>query len=305
MKLGVIYPQVELRGDPTALRRFAVAAEAVGYDHLVIYDHLVGATSENRNPPITAPYDERSPFHDPLVAFGFLSGLTERIEFVVAVMIAPARQTVLMARQAADVDLMSNERLRLGVGAGYNPIEFHAAGVDFATRGKKLDQQIPYLRRLWSEELISYEGDFDQIDRANIVPRPRRQIPIWCGGFAEVMLRRAVKMADGFIFGYGLGDDAMQAWIRLQELLAKAGRSVEGFGAEFLMHPPNGPYAEALKQHTVAIYSDEETIDGMLRLKDAGATHVSLYTMDRGFTEVEQHIEYFAAIKQRYEEAEG
>jgi probable F420-dependent oxidoreductase len=287
MKVGVIYPQAELGGDPKALRRFAQAAEELGYDHLVMYDHVIGASHEDRDPPIWGPYTEKTPFHDPLVAFGYLSGLTKRIEFVTGILIAPQRQTVLVARQTADVDLMSGGRLRLGVGAGYNPLEYHAMGADFSARGRKLNEQIPYLRRLWSEESISYEGRYDQIDRANIVPRPRRQIPIWCGGFAEAMFKRAVAMADGFIFGYGLGDDAMVGWRRVQELLAAAARPTAEFGAQFLMHPPEGPY------------SDEETVAGAHRLAEAGATHASLYTMDRGFAEVDEHIDYLGAMKEK------
>lgn len=287
MKVGVIYPQAELAGDPENLRRFAQAAEGLRYDHLVMYDHVIGAAQEDRDPPLWGPYSEKTPFHDPLVAFGYLSGLTERIEFVTGILIAPQRQTILIARQTADVDLMSGGRLRLGVGAGYNPLEYHAMGADFRARGRKLNEQIPYLRRLWSEELISYEGDFEQIDRAAIVPRPRRQIPILCGGFAEAMFRRAVAMADGFIFGYGLGEDAMRGWERLQDLLAEAERPAAGFGAQFLMHPPQGPYC------------DEETVAGAHRLAEAGATHASLYTMDRGFTEVDEHIDYLAAMKEK------
>jgi probable F420-dependent oxidoreductase len=287
MEIGVIYPQAQLGGDPEALRRFAQAAEEVGYDHLVLYDHVIGASHEDRDPPLWGPYTEHSPFHDPLVAFGYLAGLTERIEFVTGILIAPQRQTILVGRQAADVDLMSGGRLRLGVGAGYNPVEYHAMGADFRARGRKLNEQIPYLRRLWSEELIDWEGTYDQIDRANLVPRPGRQIPIWCGGFAEAMFKRAVAMGDGFIFGYGLGEDAMNGWLRVQELLAEAGRPVAEFGAQFLMHPPEGPY------------SDEETVAGAHRLAEAGATHASLYTMDRGFTEVDQHIEYFASMREQ------
>lgn len=290
LKLGVVCPQVELGGDPAALARFAQAAEELGYDHLVLYDHVIGATHEDRDPPLWGPYTEHSPFHDPLVAFGYLAGLTERIELVTGILILPMRPTVLVARQTSDVDLMSGGRLRLGVGAGYNPLEYHAMGADFTTRGKRLDEQIPYLRRLWTEELISYEGRFEQIDRANIVPRPKRRIPIWCGGFAEPAFRRAVEYADGFIFGYGLSDAAMNGWIRVQELLAEAGRSVEEFGAQFLMHPPERQYGE------------EQTLEGIRRLQDAGATHASLFTMSRGFTTVEEHIEYMTAIKLRHQE---
>lgn len=291
MEIGVIYPQAELGGDPEALRRFAQAAEELEYQHLVLYDHVIGASHEDRDPPMWGPYTEKTPFHDPLVAFGFLAGITERIEFVTGILILPQRQTVLVARQTADVDLMSGERLRLGVGAGYNYLEYHAMGVEFSERGRKLNEQIPYLRRLWDEELISFAGKYDQIDRANIVPRPKRQIPIWCGGFAEAMFKRAVKMGDGFIFGYGLGDDAMKGWLRVQELLAEAGRPREEFGAQFLMHPPEAPY------------SDAETVEGAQRLREAGATHASLYSMGRGFTGVDQHIEYLTSMRGQFEAA--
>jgi probable F420-dependent oxidoreductase len=293
MKLGVIYPQIELAGDAAALGSFAQAAEELGFEHLVMYDHVIGASHEDRDPPLWGPYTENDPFHDPLIAFAYLAGLTERIAFVSGILILPQRQTVLVARQTADIALMSGGRLRLGVGAGYNPLEYHALGADFGTRGKRLTEQIGYLRRLWSEELISFEGRFDQIDRANIVPRPTAPIPIWCGGFAEAMFRRAVAQAEGFIFGYGLGQDAAEGWARVQQLLAEAGRPVEGFGAQFLLHPPQ------------AAYRDQEVTEGLLRLADIGATHASIFTMGRGFTTVEQHIEYFSGVKERYEAAAG
>lgn len=288
MKLGAIYPQVELGGDAESLRRFGTAAEELGYDHLVMYDHVVGVASEGRDH--LALYNERSPFHDPLVAFAHLAGLTRRIELVTGILIAPQRQTVLLARQSADVDLFSGGRLRLGLGAGYNPVEYHALGADFHTRGRRLDEQIPYLRRLWSEELIEWEGRFDQIDRANLVPRPQRPIPIWCGGFAEPMFRRAVALAEGFIFGYGLEQAALDGWARVRELLDAAGRPIAEFGAQFLMQPPDAPY------------SDDETFAGIERLQEASATHASLCTMTRGFTDVEQHVDYLARIKSRAEQ---
>ena len=292
MRLGVIYPQIELGGDPESLRRFAVAAEQLGFDHLVMYDHVVGAShDEDREPPVPGPYTERDPFHDPLVAFAHVAALTERIELVTAILIAPLRPTVLIARQSADLDLMSGGRLRLGLGAGYNPVEFEAMGADFESRGRRLNEQIPYLRRLWGEELISFRGTYERIERANIVPRPRRQIPIWCGGFAEPAFRRAVALADGFIFGYGLSGKAAADWQRLQDLLAEAGRPRREFGAQFLMQPPTGSLG------------DDETLAGIERLREAGATDASLYTMGRGFTAVEQHLEYMATIRERCESA--
>ena len=257
MKLGVIYPQIELDGDPAALRAFAEAAEELEFDHLVLYDHPAAVSPENREVPIL--YTEKDPFHDPLTAFAHLAGVWERIEFVVGVLILPQRQTVLVARQTADVDLMSGGRLRLGVAPGYSPYEYHALGVDFGSRGRRLTEQMTYLRRLWAEELISFEGEFDQIDRGNIVPRPQRQIPLWCGGFSEPAFRRAVDLADGFMFGYGLTEEAEAAWSRVREMLAEAGRPVDEFGAQFLLHPPPG-----------VRYSDRELVDGLRRLEGVG-----------------------------------
>src|SRR5262249_49955317 len=160
---------------------------------------VLGAAHENRDPPLMA-YDENDPFHDPLVAFGYLAAITKRLELVTGVLILPQRQTALVARQAAHVDLLSGGRLFLGVGTGWNYVEYDALGHDFGSRGRRMDEQIPYLRRLWSETVISFEGEFDRIDRANLAPRPRRSIPIYCGGMVPAAYRRAARLADGFIF---------------------------------------------------------------------------------------------------------
>lgn len=286
MKLGVIYPQIEFGGDPSALRDFAVAAEDLGYDHLVMYDHVIGASPEDRDPALPGPYTESDPFHDPLTAFAYLAAVTERIELVTGILVLPQRPTVLVAQQTADVDLMSGGRLRLGVAAGYNHVEFEALGAEFSVRGKKLNEQIAYLRVLWGEGLVSFDGEFHRIERANILPRPERQIPIWCGGFSEAAFRRAVRLGDGFIFGYGLTGEAILAFERVKELLAEEGRPREKFGAQFLLHPPDDKR-----------YSDAELSDGLSRLEEAGATHAAVCTMGRGLASVPAHIEYMAAVK--------
>ena len=211
MKLGTVYPQIELNGDPEAFRRIGLATEALGYDHFLIYDHVLGAVHEGRDPPLFGPYNETTPFHEPMVALGHLAALTERIELVTGIVILPQRQTALVAKQAAELDLFSGGRLTLGVGTGWNYVEYEALGEDFKTRGRKLDEQIPYLRRLWSEAVVSYQGGFDRVDRAGILPRPRRRIPIWCGGFIEAAYRRAARLADGFVFAMGFEDSNLAA----------------------------------------------------------------------------------------------
>ena len=149
MKIGAVYPQTELRGDPDAVRRIGLAAESLGYDYLLAYDHVVGAVHADREPALTGPYTEHDPFHDPFVMFAYLAGITDRLEFATGVLILPQRQTVLVAKQSADLDLLSGGRLRLGVGVGWNYVEYNALGQSFARRGQRADEQIGILRSLW------------------------------------------------------------------------------------------------------------------------------------------------------------
>lgn len=279
MKIGVIYPQTELQGNPEAVRRIGLATEELGYDHLLVYDHLLGATHD-REPKLSGPYTDKHPFHDPFVMLAYLAGLTQRIELVTGVLILPQRQTVLVARQAADLDLLSNERLRLGVGIGWNYVEYDALGQDFHSRGKRVDEQIPLLRRLWSEPLVSFDGAFDRIDRAALNPRPRRTIPIWVGGFADVALRRAAVLGDGFIFADGAADAFVQA-ARLKQLLKDGGRAEAGFGFHCNMLKAKSPQA---------------VVETASRWRDTGGTHACVSTMGQSFTSIDQHIDYMKSV---------
>lgn len=289
VRLGVTFPQDELSGDPLALRRFALAAEELGYDHVLLYDHVVGAVrGVPREPPVPVrSYGERDPFHDPLVAFGYLAGITRRIELITGILILPQRQTVLVARQAADVDLLSGGRLRLGVGIGYNPVEYHALGMRWKTRGRRLEEQIPYLRRLWGGEPVTFEGEFDQIDRAAVCPAPSRPIPIWLGGSSEAAFRRAARLADGFIFGYGMSDGALRSWRRVRELLIEEGRPVDGFRAVFNLLPDRpGSWLGA-------------TAGSLGRLREAGATDIAVTSARNGLATLDEHIGFITELKER------
>jgi probable F420-dependent oxidoreductase len=287
VRIGITFPQNELSGNPEALRRFAAAAESLGYDHLLMYDHVVGAVrGVRRDPPVPErSYDDRDPFHDPLVAFAFLAAVTERIELVTGILILPQRQTVLVARQAADVDILSGGRLRLGVGVGYNPVEYHALGKDWRTRGRRLDEQIPYLRELWTGRATSFTGEFDQIDQAAVFPPPAHRIPIWIGGSSEAAYRRAAIHGDGFIFGYGMRDAALDAWTRVQQLLSEHGRDAAAFRAVFNLLP----------EHEGAWL--DTTLAALPRLREAGATDVALTSARNGLADLEQHIEFIAELK--------
>ena len=287
MKIGVIYPQTELQGDPEAVRRIGLATEELGFDHLLTYDHVLGATHD-REPKLTGPYTEKQPFHDPFVQFAYLAAITQRIEFVSGVLILPQRQTALVARQAADLDLLSHERFRLGVGIGWNYVAYDALGQDVHTRGKRVDEQIALLRRLWQEPLVSFEGTFDSIDRAAINPRPRRVIPIWLGGFADVALRRAAAIGDGFIFADG-ASDALEQGTRLKQYLKDAGRAEAGFGFHCNMLKAKDP---------------QTVVDTAVRWREFGGTHASISTMGQGFTRVEDHLDYMKRIAEAIRNAD-
>src|SRR5450755_2590226 len=224
MQIGVVYPQIELRGDADAVRRIGKAVEDLGFDHLLAYDHVLGAVHGGRRPPLIGPYTENDPFHDPFVLFAYLAGITQRIGFATGVLVLPQRQTALVARQAADVDLLSGGRLRLGVGVGWNHVEYEALGQDFGTRGARQEEQIELLRRLFTEPVVDFSGRFDRVDRAALVPKPTRSIPIWLGGSSEAAFDRAARLADGFIFFAGGIDRAVDAWNAMRERLRGLGR---------------------------------------------------------------------------------
>lgn len=278
MKIGLIYPQNEL-GDPRAVKAIGLAAEELGYEHLVAYDHVLGA-SHDREPKLWGPYTDKHPFHDPFVMFAYLAGITERIAFVSGILILPQRQTALVARQAADLDLLSGERFRMGVGIGWNYVEYDALGQDFATRGRRIAEQVPLLRRLWSEPLVTFEGEFDTIDRAATLPHPNRMIPIWMGGFADVALRRAARIADGFIFADGAAD-AFAQLATLDAALIEEGRDTANFGKQCNMLRPKTP---------------QEVAEFALRWRDAGGTHASVNSMGKGFADATAHVAWFEEV---------
>jgi probable F420-dependent oxidoreductase len=282
MKIGVSYPTTEVSGDPDAIRKFVRAAEELGYAHIMAYDHVVKASHVGREPKLAGPYTEKHSFHDPFVLFGFAAAVTPTLGFVTGVLVLPQRQTALVAQQAADVDLLSRERLRLGVGIGWNYVEYQALGQEFRTRAKRIDEQIGLLRQLWSTPLITFEGRFDRIDRAGINPRPRRQIPIWLGGYTEPAYERGARLGDGFIFA-ATGAGAIEAWARVKQHLDAMGRAASGYGRELL---------------TLFARNPQEAADHLKMWRDAGGTHGCVPSMDKGLgNDIDAHIEYIAAVK--------
>jgi probable F420-dependent oxidoreductase len=212
--------------------------------------------------------------------FAYLAGITERIGFATGILILPQRQTALVARQAADVDLSSGGRLRLGVGVGWNQVEYEALGQDFGTRGARQEEQIELLRRLFTDPVVDFSGRFDRVDRAALVPKPTRSVPIWIGG-GEAAFERAARLADGFIFFGGGTDHAIEAWNRQRDRVTELGRSADDFGGEYV----------ALSGANLDDLAAE--VNGW---REAGGTHVSIVTMGLGLDSVDAHIDYLASV---------
>lgn len=279
MRIGVTFPQSEITADVGAVRAYAEAAEELGYAHLLAYDHVVGADRTNR-PDFRGPYDLDTMFHEPFVLFGFMAGITRTLEFVTGIVILPQRQTVLVAKQAAEVDVLSEGRFRLGVGIGWNDVEYQALGQNFRTRAARSEEQIVLLRQLFSQESVTFEGRWDQVQAAGINPLPiHRSIPIWIGGSAEATLRRVARLGDGW-FPQMPPDKAGLMIDRLREFAREEGRDPGTIGIEARV--------------TIAGKDEETWISEVHAWQELGATHLAVNTMGAGLKEANDHI---AAIR--------
>jgi len=285
MQIGVTFPQTEIGTDPTAIREYAQTIEGLGYHHLVVFDHVLGADPRHRQGWIG--YTQKDQFHEPFVLFGYLAALT-KLELVTAVIILPQRQAVLVAKQAAEVDVLSGGKLRLGVGIGWNPVEYEALGMDFHTRGRAIEEQIEVMRLLWSQEVVSYQGHAHTIVEAGLNPLPvRRSIPVWMGGTSEHALRRIARLGDGW-FPQGPPDEDMRATLeQLRTWTAEAGRDPAALGIEARISAASGDLSTWVRQTEA--------------WQALGATHTSLNTMNAGYTSLDQHLEalrvYAEAVK--------
>ncbi len=202
MKIGVHLPEQQIGFDPGVVRDFAVVAEELGFDYITCVDHVLGTPHDRRDPPFheLGIYDENSVFHEPFTLFAYWAAVTTRIELVTSVLVLPQRQTALVAKQAAELAILSNHRLRMGVGSGWNYVEYETLGTDYQTRGSRLEEQVRVVRRLWSEPVLEFAGDHHRIDRAGLNPLLDRPVPIWFGGFARVQQDRCARIGDGFMW---------------------------------------------------------------------------------------------------------
>jgi probable F420-dependent oxidoreductase len=271
-------------GNPDDIRKYVRAADELGFNHMMAADHVLKCPHDGRNPPLTGPYTEKDSFYDPFTFFSFAAALSDTLEFVTGVLVLPQRQTAIVAQQAADVDLLSRERLRLGVGIGWNYVEFQGLGQDFRTRAKRLEEQIGLLRLLWTTPVVSFAGRFDTIDRAGINPRPRRAVPVWLGGYSEPAYERGARLGDGFVFA-APGAGAVAALGRVIHHRQELGRSMTDFGTDLL---------------AIFAQNASESADHLAIWRDAGGTHGTIDTMDKGFgANIEAHIDYLAEVKRK------
>ncbi len=274
MRLHAIFPQTEIGSDPDVIAEYAREIERLGYDGLVAYDHVLGA--EPGREGWSGPYTIDTPFHEVFVLFAYVAAITTRLELSPGVLILPQRQTALVAKQAAALDVLSRGRLRLGVGIGWNWVEFDALGMRFADRAKRIEEQIPLLRRLWTEPSVSYEGRWHRVDRAGLNPLPvRRPIPLWMGADREPAIQRVARLADGWFAHLRPDADGAALAERFWQWVAEAGRDRDAVGLECRLN---------------ARLSDDELARGAAAFRAMGATDLELDTMRNGFRASDEHL---------------
>jgi probable F420-dependent oxidoreductase len=277
----VTFPQTELGGDPGAVRAYGEGVEGLGYRHILIYDHVVGA-----DPTVhtgwNGPYDVHTTFHEPFVMYGYLAAVTRSLELVTGVIILPQRQTTLVAKQAAEVDLLSGGRFRLGIGVGWNAVEYEALGEDFGNRGKRSAEQIALLRRLWTEQTVTFDGAHHRVTGAGIAPLPvNRPIPVWIGAASRPALERAGRLADGWF-------PMMSPGPKLDEAREIVARSAIAAGRD--------PSALGMEGRVTWRGDRQQALDELAQWTSAGATHVSVNTMGAGLRTVDEHLAVLAVV---------
>jgi probable F420-dependent oxidoreductase len=284
--VGVVFPQTEIGADVGGVRAYAEAAQDLGYKHLLIYDHVIGADPDaEQYKPWPGPYTAHTMFHEVFVLFGFLAAAVPKLELVTSVVILPQRQTALVAKQAAEIDILTGGRLRLGVGIGWNWVEYEALGKNFKDRARRYEEQIELLRRYWQEPIFTHEGRYEKVTAAGINPLPiQRPIPIWIGGSAEPALKRAAELADGFFPQRPLEGGWPATFERMKGWREAAGKDWSTYGIEARVNAGTG--------------TPDEWRQTFEEWKGLGATHITVNTMNGGLVGPEQHIQRIREVKE-------
>ncbi len=287
MKFGVVFPQTEIGADPVAIRDYVQTAEGLGYDYVLVYDHVLGANPD-RPGGWTGPYTHETSFHEVFVLLGYLAAITQRLELMTGILILPQRQTALVAKQTAEIDVLSGGRLRLGVGIGWNEVEYTSLGENFHNRGKRIEEQITLLRELWTKPLVTFNGKYHTVPDAGINPLPVQQpIPIWFGGRADVVLRRMARLGDGWILNPTPPEKLRADLENLHDYLEQAGRKPKQFGLDMRINVNRTPESEWERE--------------VSRFQKLGATQVCINTMGAGFTSLDQHLDTLRRFKKHLE----
>ena len=283
MRFGPLFPQAEIGADPVAIRDYAQAVESMGYDHIIAHEHVLGAHAASR-PGWRGAYRHTDMFHEPFVLFGYLAGVTEKIELATGIVVLPQRQTVLVAKQAAALDVLSGGRLRLGIGIGWNDVEFEALGENFRDRGRRSEEQIQVMRALWTQELVTFDGRWHKITDAGLNPLPvQRPIPIWIGGMADPVLRRIARMGDGWTATSPPNDRARAMVEKLHAYVRLEGRDATSVGIESWV--------------SIGDRTPEEWVQDVTDWRELGATHLSVNTLKAGLSSPDDHIEALRRFK--------
>ena len=286
MKIGVVYPQTELDPDPIAVRDFAQTVEDLGFTHILAYEHVLGV-DPNRSGGWKGIYSIEDSFMEPFALFSFMAAVTELVEFATGILILPQRQTALVAKQAATLDRLCGGRLRLGIGVGWNEAEYIALDENFHTRGRRCEEQVQVLRKLWTESCVMFNGHWHSIPHMGLKPRPIQQpIPIWFGGHADVVLRRAARLGDGWLPTYSNVEDTEPSLEKLSQYLEAEGRTWDEFGLEARVRFSEG---------------NLDVLAGEIKAwEQAGATHISLNTMRSQLSGLDEHLQAIRVFSEAF-----
>ena len=285
MEIGAVFPHNEIGTDPQAIKDYAQGVEELGVTHLLIYDHVLGA-DRDRPGGFEGPYDKDVAFHEPFTTFAFIAAVTKKLDMITTVMILPQRQTVLVAKQAAELAILSNNRFKLGVGVGWNTVEYTGLNENFKNRGKRQEEQVELMRLLWESEVLEYKGDYHHIDKASINPRPSKSVPIWFGGGAPQLIERCADLGDGWIPLMGPNEAARKTLAAIKEKRKSKGLDWDNFGVQAQAQYAGGD-AERWNKHAE-------------KWRDLGASHLAIATHNAEPTNVDGHLgrikEYLNAV---------
>ena len=285
MEIGAVFPHNEIGTDPQAIKDYAQGVEELGVTHLLIYDHVLGA-DRDRPGGFEGPYDKDVAFHEPFTTFAFIAAVTKKLDMITTVMILPQRQTVLVAKQAAELAILSNNRFKLGIGVGWNTVEYTGLNENFKNRGKRQEEQVELMRLLWESEILEYKGDYHHIDKASINPRPSKSVPIWFGGGAPQLIERCADLGDGWIPLMGPNEAARKTLAAIKEKRKSKGLDWDNFGVQAQAQYAGGD-AERWNKHAE-------------KWRNLGASHLAIATHNAEPTNVDGHLgrikEYLNAV---------